>query len=1720
MNRLLLAVVLFFSGLSFAQFGNEWIQYNQQYYSFKIVQDGIYRLDYNLLASAGVPVSTIDPDDFAIFGFEKEQYIWVEDDGDATFEPGEFILLFAQKNNTWLDSLMYENPDDVSNKYYPHYNDTINYFLTWNSTGGNNRIQAETDVDFASYSPQPYFLRTTFSFGSTSYAEGFQISGMSYASYVEGEGWFGNKIYMASGTNYQDHFLSTTNAYTGGGAPNTKGIAVSTGSSNASYSGLGNHHLLLQYTPVNIVLYDTIFSGYQRNKLPIDLAPGTLTSPTTRFRHTLPNDLGVAADYQSVAYVEITYPHNMNLENSNYYRMRIPYNDDEGKTRYDFTSFNGPTPWAFTLNGQMKKIPVVNTSGTYQVLIPNNSNGLDEEFVLFDEAAIVDVATLTPVNGTGSFTDYSLIDFNGAYLIISHESLWTSANEYADYRSSVDGGNYNVILADIDELYLQFGGGVEKHVMGIRRFAHYAYNQSSIVPTNLFVIGKGVREANELIATGNGTRKSVASYNMCLVPSFGYPASDNLITAQLEGNLWAPLIPTGRLAASTDAEVIDYLNKVKEYELAQDPNSVYSVPEKLWQKEILHFGGGATATEQATFKSYLQIYENTLEGQNFGGNVTSYYKSVSDPIDPAVLYEVTDQINDGVSLMTFFGHASADGFDQNIDDPDTWDNKGKYPVVVGNACQTGNIHEPNNLSASEEYVLIGDKGAIAFLANVKQAFSANLHTYSREFFIQVSQNNYGGTIGQHIQYTIANVQSDPMSFGLQNVCTEMTLHGDPALRINPHESPELEVNQNSIFIEPYPVDLTTDSIDVNVIVYNLGMTTSDTFIVELTRTFPNNGGDSLYIQAMEGLYYLDTITFTIPFYNNVGVGINDFTVRVDIPSGVDEQYDEISNNQITKQVIFDVDGIYPVWPYNYAVVPKDTISVLGSTVNPFAGPASYRFEIDTTDLFNSPEHRYYSTVAPGGVVGVNYGDWLSVTSSNPDELILEDSMVYFWRVAVEDTGSFYWIEQSFQYIAGKSGWGQDHFFQFKNNEFNSLQYNRPLRVREFAETSKLIDCDVYGNASTWLEFAFTLFHIDGSLDPGYGEYNFCGTNPQLMVAVIDPCTLKSWGTRWVDSSAVPMEFYNMDHDFGNANDNAGCRNRVEDHFAFQQDNPVQMAALDNMIRNEIPDSFYVLIYTTRYANYSEWDTQYPAMYTLFSDIGSDSIYPGRPEVPFIVFFRKGDVSSTQEVYGQFLGDDIHFEDTLWGCDNYGIETSTLVGPAQFWETIYWKQDSLEGPNVDSTRLKVYGLTAGGSSSLMIDTLFTHNDSIINLNTLIDAGVYPYLQLQAELKDTVNLTPAQIDRWHVLYTPVPEAALDGAAGVYWIPSDTMFEGQQIAVAFDIRNISDLPMDSLLVHYWIEDAGHNLIPISYPRQDSLRVGETIRDTLVLPSVDLTGLNSLWVEVNPYVGPNTKDQPEMHHFNNMGQIPFYVIGDDENPILDVTFDGYHILDGDVVSPESEIIITLKDDNPYLIMNDEADTANFGIYLTAPDGVQKKLNFRNALGEPLMEWIPADANNLKFSIIYKGEFEQDGIYRLLVQGIDKTGNLSGDFEYDIEFEVDHQSSITNLMNYPNPFSTSTQFVFTLTGSVIPDEFTIQIMTVTGKVVREITVDELGPIKIGRNITEYTWDGTDEYGDLLANGVYLYRVIVKINGEDVEHRESGADQYFTKEFGKMYILR
>jgi len=426
-------------------------------------------------------------------------------------------------------------------------------------------------------------------------------------------------------------------------------------------------------------------------------------------------------------------------------------------------------------------------------------------------------------------------------------------------------------------------------------------------------------------------------------------------------------------------------------------------------------------------------------------------------------------------------------------------------------------------------------------------------------------------------------------------------------------------------------------------------------------------------------------------------------------------------------------------------------------------------------------------------------------------------------------------------------------------------------------------------------------------------------------------------------------------------------------------------------------------------------------------------------------------------------------------------------------------------------LEIWGIDNQGNKT-MIQRLPEDSTDLLNLGNLVNVNSYPRLQLILRTIDDTNRTPAQLQRWHVLYTPLPDAALDPPLE-FSLYNDTIQEGDSIKLRMAVRNVTEWAFsDSLLITYWIKDRNGNIHNLPQQLTAPPFAGFTyFTATLNFSTEGYPGLNELWMEVNP-VG-NLNSQPERHHFNNIAMMPFYVGTDQINPLLDVTFDGMHIMNGDIVSARPQILITLKDENQFLALN---DTADFRVFIRRPN--QSNLELLPWNSE--LQFTPAVLPNNSCKILYMPTLQTDGVYELLVQAKDRSSNNSGLVDYRITFEVINKATITNVINYPNPFTTSTQFVFTLTGSEVPQVFTIQIMTISGKVVREISREELGDIRIGRNITTYAWDGTDQFGDRLANGVYLYRVITRLNGNAIEQRESGADSYIIQGWGKMYLMR
>lgn len=1662
---------------------NEWIDFNQTYYKIKVWTNAVHRIDAATLQSAGVPVSSIDPRRMQIFHNGQQEYIYVEGENDGTFDSGDFIEFIGRANDGSFDKQLYADSMWQPNIRYSNFTDTSIYFLTWSSTSNGLRFLLEIDSDYSSYSPSPYCLKEAYF--QQNYKYNLGMSGQSI-DYTEGEGWCGEFGNAAGGTLSVP--LNTQNVYTAG--PDVQ-MTTSIGGINNL-----NHSIWIAHPQDTLTDF---YTTQTHRQYAVSFPPTLLTSPTTTVYYGVSTP-SASNDMNAFYYCTLVFPHTFDFENSTYFEFQLPDGQGQSKSRLDITNFNGNgrAPLLYDLTNH-RRIALNGSGSTWQTLIPNDNRLVPKQCLISAVSQSISVASLNPVDyvpgNPGKFHNFSISPIDSAFVMISHKALWNEATAYQNYRNQTT--NNRTLLVDIDELTDQYAYGIQKHPMSIKNFSRFLLDNWTSVgpPQHLFLIGKSIMPYF--------VRTNPNLFAKSLVTTYGVPASDILLTAGIHGTLYETAIPVGRICARNGNEVLDYLDKVQEYESAQ------AGPPQKWMKEILHFGGGNDPQQQAQLASYLNDYERSMEGPYFGGNVTTYLKFTNQPIVINQSDSLQNKIDSGVAVMTFFGHASGSSFDQSTDEPSEYNNRGRYPLIVANSCLAGGFHvDPKSIS--EKFVLEPEKAAIGFLASVGYGVPEDLFLYSRAFFQGASISHYQESVGQLMKYATQSIQV-PNSENIKNVCQDMSLNGDPSIKLNGWSKPDFDVSESSIRFPSYDVTTTQDTFSIHVITRNIAKAVTDSFVVKVTRTFPD-GTDSSYSFRRGNCYYQDDLVITFSTGGLNSAGINLFSVNVDPADSVDE-FDNIGNNSASSSLFIQSNNIIPVYPPKFAIIGNNRVKLKASTSNPLSGFSRYRFEIDTVDLSLSdsipslPHSPLFSTTTVSDSGGVIFWDLFNYP--------LQDSLVYYWRVANDSIyiapSRFNWQQSSFQYIPTISGWGQSSFFQTLENNFENLRLDTLNRITNYVNNLKNLSVLTKGlpdgSQTGYNEIGY-------KLNGNPIEYNACQITPAILVAVLDSTTLLPWntcGNNFGQSNQFTLTSGNCSDPLG-VTGTGTCRQRPENHFMFHYYNPSEMQGLNNLV-NTVPDGNYILFYSWYTANYSSVD---PNFFNAILGLGLDTTN-FRDNIPYIFFIQKGNTSSAASIFGISQSDTLTFDRLLAAKWDRGIITSLPIGPALRWDALHWNQSPLESiSGQDSVYLNVLGLN---NTTQRWDTLTTgipytpgSKDTLLNW---IPNFLYNYIKLQLYVQDDSLYTPPQLDYWRVYYQEAPECAINPNRA-FSLHSNPLQEGDTLRVGVAIDNIGSRPMDSLDVDFYLYTNSRQRINLGTLRFDSLRVNNYLIAGIHLDStLGLSGLNSLWIEANPY---NARHQIEQTHFNNLAEVKFTVNRDQVNPLLDVTFDGIHILDRDIVSGKPEITIRLQDENRFLALN---DTSKFKVYLKSPNStVMERIYFSLPVYGQAMKFYPAVLPKNSCRIEWTPVLAEDGIYSLEVEAADMSNNESGKYNYKITFEVINRSTITEILNYPNPFSTSTRFVFTLTGNETPTYMKIQIMTVSGKIVREITQSELGNIHVGRNITDYAWDGKDEFGDQLANGLYLYRVISSIRGEDIEKRSTSADEYFKKGWGKMYLMR
>jgi hypothetical protein len=145
------------------------------------------------------------------------------------------------------------------------------------------------------------------------------------------------------------------------------------------------------------------------------------------------------------------------------------------------------------------------------------------------------------------------------------------------------------------------------------------------------------------------------------------------------------------------------------------------------------------------------------------------------------------------------------------------------------------------------------------------------------------------------------------------------------------------------------------------------------------------------------------------------------------------------------------------------------------------------------------------------------------------------------------------------------------------------------------------------------------------------------------------------------------------------------------------------------------------------------------------------------------------------------------------------------------------------------------------------------------------------------------------------------------------------------------------------------------------------------------------------------------------------------------------------------------------------------------------------------------ASDNFRKGEVRYPLKNLSEGKHTLNFKAWDVYNNSS---EVSTEFVVAQETkpTIDHVLNYPNPFTTHTTFMFDHNQTGQPMRVHIQIMTVAGQVIKNLYSDVS---EGGSHFEGITWDGLDEYGSRAGKGVYIYKVKVKtVSGEIINKVE------------------
>jgi hypothetical protein len=787
---------------------------------YRIVVDhpGMYRLTYNDLQAAGLPVDQVDPRNLQLTNQGRDVAILVNGEQDGELNPGDEVLFYGEDFRGDVMASVYASEDDtwlsyngwqaqLTPEYFERYTADNVYWLWVQDTPGLRMPAPISGTPNGSGIVPQVFTDTVRAEQSHRYWS---------FHFTNQDPWIWDDVPVTSVAT-RTYTTTLMGVAPGNFSAKLQGEILS---NRSSLTGSPDHHTWFTLNGSTQKFSEALWDGPIRQPFSAQLPQSLLIAGTNQLHMTAKLTENMISDRITFDWFSIEYARLFQAVGD---QLTFEFDEAGQVWEYHITNFTVPDLQVFDITNPLAPIRIENlerniyyslylplvtqnsdSSFSIQTLAPNPQDRNSAIELVFQAShpgrtrylALASPALQTPKTISAYTPPDLYASDNGAdYLIIAPAEFVSTSQTLADYRAAQ---GLRTLVVDIQDVYNLFSHGIV-HPLAIKSFLSYA-NQFWSQPAPAFAVLVGDGHWNFKGYSGQTESGSYAYINSPIsMPPYmawvdpwqGEVDSSNLLATIAGGDI-LPDLSIARLPVNTLSQLQAAIDKIIAYE---------SSPGAAWQQRLMF------AADNPDYAGDFNSLSEYVIGQSTPPDYAIdriYLDTFPANSGAQAAYAITTTLNlTGTLFMNYIGHASisrwaAEGMLVTTGDPAltnsplynhivTLDNASRLPVMVSMDCLDGywNYAVDQWTALAEEMVRAPDKGAVAAYSPTGLGVASGHDILNRGFYAAI----FEGSVQELGPAAIAS-KAELFAYGhYDDLIDTFTVFGDPALRFLTTVSP-------------------------------------------------------------------------------------------------------------------------------------------------------------------------------------------------------------------------------------------------------------------------------------------------------------------------------------------------------------------------------------------------------------------------------------------------------------------------------------------------------------------------------------------------------------------------------------------------------------------------------------------------------------------------------------------------------------------------------------------------------------------------------------------------------------------------------------------------------------------------------------------------------------------------------------------------------------------